>query len=293
MSDYITVSVISFHSVWGKKETNLKRIVEYAEAVSRRGSQIIIFPEMALTGYGYSEEYNMQEELAEMLPGPATDAISEVTKKYGTYVAFGMPELGEEGKIYNSAVVCGPDGYIGKYRKIHLPLDEPKWAESGEWPFLFQTEWGPVGISICYDTYLFPEIMRYCKAKGARLLLNCTAVYNENKQTIHMNSLFCNAATNNIYIASANLYGMDCQNEFYGKSNIVGPTRPNGEAELLAGHAFDEKYEDSETVVTASFDMSTLPYHTYSHLFDKNVKVGTPDWRPELYAKLCADLLNQ
>lgn len=293
MRNYITVSTVSFHAVWGNKSINLKRIAEYAESLSKQGSNIIVFPEMALTGYEYDEDYAMQVELAEGVDGPAVATISEITKKYKTYVVFGMAESDMDGKVYNSAAVCGPKGFVGMYRKIHLPLNEPRWASSGENPFLFETEWGPVGITICYDTYLFPEIMRYYKAKGARLLLNPTAVFRKDKTKAHMTSLFCYAATNNIYIASANLYGVDHKNVFIGKSNIIGPAKTNGEALLLAGEAFDEEKEGSETVETASFDMSILPYHTYSHLFDKNVKVGTPDWRPELYLKMCMDLLQE
>ena len=293
MNAYIAVSVVNFHAKWGDKACNLKRMTEYIETIARIGSNVIVFPEMALTGYEYLEEEQMQKKLAEPMTGNAINTIAKEARKNGVYVIFGMPELGENGKIYNSAAVCGPNGFLGAYRKIHLPMNESLWATPGKTPFVFQTPWGPMGISICYDTYIFPEIMRYYKTKGVRLLINNTAAFFEGRQKIHMNSLMCNAATNNIYIASANLCGKEKSLEFYGRSNIVGPVRPNGEAQILAGKAFDETGIVSECVETAEFDMSTLPYHTYSHLFDRNEKVGTPDWRPELYIRMCDDLLQE
>ena len=292
MKNYITVSTVNFHAVWGNKDINRKRIIEYIGALARQGSDIIVFPEMALTGYDYDENINMQKTIAETSDGESIAEIAKETQKYEVYAVFGMPEKDVNGNIYNSAAVCGPQGIIGMYRKIHLAGEEAKWAIAGNHPFMFDTEWGPIGISICYDTYIFPEITRYYKAKKVRLLLNPTAVFKTTKAKAHMTTLLARSATDNIYIASANLYGMDHEHTFWGKSNIVGPAKTNGEAEILAGIGFDENESSAQTVETAEFDMSTLPYHTYSHLFDKNVKVGVPDWRPELYAKMCEELLK-
>lgn len=129
VKDVIKVSTVAFNAKWGDKEKNLNRMKGYIEAAASEGANLIVFPEMALTGYDDEEDKakpdKMQSKLAEVVPGPSSEAIAELTKKLGVYVAFGMPERDEKDSsiIYNAACVCGPEGVIGAYRKIHLPLN--------------------------------------------------------------------------------------------------------------------------------------------------------------------------
>lgn len=124
MKDIIKVSTVAFNAKWGDKESNLNRILGYIEAGAAAGSNLIVFPEMGLTGYDDEEEKpkseKMQTELAELVPGPSSSAVAEKTKELGVYVAFGLPERDPDDPavIYNAACVCGPDGVIGTYRKI-------------------------------------------------------------------------------------------------------------------------------------------------------------------------------
>ncbi len=296
MLDGINVAVVNFHAIWGDIGVNLKHVGEYIEALAQRGANMIVFPETALSGYDYDQESNpeMHARLSVALPGPITNEIAEITKKYKVYVAIGTPE-NDGGTVYNSAFVCGPEGYVGKYRKIHLPHEEGKWSKRGEWPFFFDTPWGRIGICICYDTYFYPEIIRYYKAKGVRLILNCTATGHKEKEWNRLlsNSLMCYSATNNVYIASANLTGIDKKTQFIGRSSIIGPVTEKQESRVIAGYAFDSAEGGAEEVYMATLDLSDLPFHTYSHLFDKNLKVGVPDWRPELYSQICEEILEQ
>lgn len=296
MLDAVNVAVVNFHAIWGDVQANVKRIGEYIEALAQRGANIVVFPETALSGYDYEKDQDleMHRRLSVTLPGSITDEIAAITRKYQVYAAVGAPE-NDNGTIYNSAFVCGPEGYVGKYRKIHLPFDEGKWAKNGEEPFFFETPWGRVGVSICYDTYFFPEIIRYYKAKGVRLVLNCTATGHKeiawNK--LLTNALTCYSATNNVYIASANLTGQDKRTHFIGRSSIIGPVTESQESRVIAGYGFDSAEGEAPEAYLATLDLSDLPFHTYSHLFDRNVKVGTPDWRPELYSKICTEIMAQ
>ena len=99
MKDIVNVSVVNFHPIWGKKERNLKRIEEYIECEALRGNHIIVFPELCLTGYddedtdgfglgrGNNQKmepcHKMQFRAAEEIPGPSSERVAEVTKKYG------------------------------------------------------------------------------------------------------------------------------------------------------------------------------------------------------------------
>ena len=235
MKDILTLAVVNFAPVWGDKDNNLKRICEYTEAAALRGAQMVLFPETALTGYDIEpgdldREERMHRRLAETIPGPATDAVCALTRKYGIYAAFGMAErdAGDPARVYNAAAVCGPDGLIGSCRKIHLPFAESLWADSGEKPFLFETPWGPVGIGICYDVYCFPEVTRYARAMGARLFLNCTAICTLESPGAggELGNLCLQylAVNNDLFIASSNLCGRDVTSWFMGGSGIIGPS---------------------------------------------------------------------
>jgi predicted amidohydrolase len=179
--DIITVSTVTFRPIWGNKAINLNRIKGYVEAAAKKGSDLILFPEMSLTGYDDEPdkpvEEKMQHKLAETVPGPSSQEVAELAKKLGLYVIFGMPIRDDKDPktVYNGLAVITPTGEISSYHKLHLPAPEPNWATRGDKPYLLQTPWGPIGIGICYDTYSFPELMRYYVAKGARIYLNPTA----------------------------------------------------------------------------------------------------------------------
>ena len=92
MKDICTISVVTFHPVWGDKASNLRRIEEYIECAYRKGSQIVIFPEMSLTGYDDEADKpfkeKMQYKLAETVPGPSTLEVAELTKKLQAKAAW-------------------------------------------------------------------------------------------------------------------------------------------------------------------------------------------------------------
>ena len=142
MKDLMNIAVINFVTLWGDKEQNLSRITGYCEAAGKRGADFIVFPETALSGYDTDHDHPraemMHTRLAETIPGPSTEAVAEIAKKYGLYVVFGMPERAN-GTVYNSAAIIEPNGKTYAYRKIHLPFDESSWAEPGDAPVLIPT----------------------------------------------------------------------------------------------------------------------------------------------------------
>lgn len=140
MKHVMKISTVAFHAIWGKKELNLQRMLDYIELAAGEGSNLVVFPEMALTGYDDKKEQPKAEKMqvlqAETVPGPSSQRIAEAARKFGLYVAFGLPERDRwaPGAVYNSACVCGPEGILGVYRKIHLAYPEPHWAIRGRDP---------------------------------------------------------------------------------------------------------------------------------------------------------------
>lgn len=291
MKDLMNIAVINFVTLWGDKEQNLSRITGYCEAAGKRGADFIVFPETALSGYDTDYDHPraemMHTRLAETIPGPSTEAVAEIAKKYGLYVVFGMPERAN-GTVYNSAAIIEPNGKTYAYRKIHLPFDESSWAEPGDAPVLIPTPWGPVGVTICYDTYCFPELIRYYRAMGARLTLNVTACPDvpctEGAARLGIPAY---AYINYIYIASANLCGPEKISNFIGGSSVVGPDKCGGDVHTYVGKSFSEEGRDEPSMKFGTIDLSLADQYTQIPIFRRDAN-GHRDFRSDLYAKLYA-----
>ena len=290
--DILTIAVVNFKPDAGQKIENLRRMKGFAAAASKRGSDLILFPEMCLMGYDYyiSQQITMEEKKksAETLDGNSAKTMAEISKKYGNYIVFGAAEYAEEKDcLYNSAFVTGPEGVIGTYRKIHPYDAENMWCEKGSEPFMFETPWGPVGIGICYDSYQFPELMRYYVSKGMRLYLNPTAEFEQvelagsRESFLHYYStLDYGVICNSIFIASANLVGYDMETYFAGGSCILGPkVTPFVENDVYCyGGSRDNR---QETLELATIDLSLAD----RSLYKENKWAGDIDYRPHIYKK--------
>lgn len=290
MKDIIKVAAVNFFPE--TKDINLSKMESFIKRASEKNIDLLLFPEMCLTGYDmYIDETISRTEkilMAETLSGPSVKRIESLSIKYGMFIIFGMPE--QDGfLLFNSAVVTGPEGIIGSYRKIHPFGPELTWCEKGDTPFMFDTPWGRIGIGICYDTYQFPEIMRYCTYKGCRLYLNPTALPEETDKEgsraafldYYRPMLEYGTLCNTIFIASSNLTGRDRFSTFGGGSVIIGP-RPSEfyETQVMTyGGDFDCIYEgiyDAELDLSAASRRLCIPRR----------QSGTPDFRPDIYRRM-------
>ncbi len=294
--DEMTISAVNFEPVWGDKEANIAAMTELVKDAAAEGSDLILFPEMCVTGYSTGMEYlpgsdvPMSVELAEEIPGPTSQYFSQLAAEYDIYIVYGATEVipDDDEHAYNVAVACSPDGTVDSYEKIH-PY-ETDWCVAGTEPTYFQTEWGPVGLSICYDTYATPELARLYAASGCKLLLNPTALTDAGDwgwDWYYQNRLeFC-ATVNNMYVASANLVGKDGPNgirHFPGGALVMGPAdtenpdRYNDYIDYYAGGIYNE----SQEVVTATVDMTLA----------KNTNLKRDIFQPNLYAEWYSELTD-
>ena len=104
----------------GDKDENLRRMEKVILEAKKQSSELVIFPELCVTGYVNRDQFY---ELAETIPGPTTARIEDMARQHDLHVVFGIPELSAKtrGTLYNTAALIGPHGLIGKYRKMHLP----------------------------------------------------------------------------------------------------------------------------------------------------------------------------
>ncbi|WHH60910.1 carbon-nitrogen hydrolase family protein [Petroclostridium sp. X23] len=220
-------------TTWGNKAANLRMMIQYIEQAAKEKTDMIVFPEMALTGYAYSEPADdgntMQFKESEVLPGKSSNLLSEYAQKYGMYIIYGFPEI-KNRRIYNSAAILSPDGKQASFQKIHGILDEIKWATDGTKPNMLETEWGKMGISICMDGHNVPELGRYYAANGCTILIHLTATnyggqYNPSKLPWYRQGRMGSyTIRDGMAVVSSNLLGKELENNpfaVYGGSSVT------------------------------------------------------------------------
>ncbi len=220
----------------GEKEGNLAKIAQQASKARRKNIDILVFPELQLTGYTMRDEvYN----LAESIPGPSTRKVEKLSREHGVHIVFGMPEESNvKGVLHNTAVFIGPKGLIGKYRKVHLPthtvFEERRYYRPGQAAPVFETPFGVMGITICYDLY-FPELTRLMTLQGAQLIIVISASPSLRRRFFEG---FClsRAMENAVYLAYVNRVGIEDGLQFWGGSRVVSPS-----GSILAQCKYDEE----------------------------------------------------
>lgn len=160
---------------------NLKRQVALVERCAKQGAQIICTQELFRSKYFCQVEDHRFFKLAEPIPGPSTDALTKLAKKYGVVVIASLFEKRADGLYHNTAAVIDADGSIkGIYRKMHVP-DDPLYYEKfyftpGDTGFrAWETKYAKIGVLICWDQW-FPEGARLTALQGAQILFYPTAI---------------------------------------------------------------------------------------------------------------------
>lgn len=231
---YITIACANFAGVWADKRANLDRIEAMTTEAAAQGADLVAFPELALSGYECEEgACRMHRDLAEPIPGPATERLARLARRLDLYLVFGMPERdpSDAGRAWISAPLIGPEGLIGVYRKIHV-AGPPLFTETGCFKGgnalpVFETRHGPVGVQICADFWVYPELARIQMLKGARVIVNCTASADAPDRPYYLTQMTGARATENMcYTATSNRVGRDRAKTYYGHSTIAGPAFP-------------------------------------------------------------------
>ena len=241
MEEKIKIALAQMSCKCEDKTENLTKIEKTVIKAKKQAADLIIFPELSLTGYVVRDQIY---ELAETIPGPSTKVIENIAKKTKAHIVFGMPELSKktQATIYNAAVLVGPEGFIGKYRKMYLPthsvFEEKRYFRPGHQAAVFDTELGKIGLIICYDIF-FPEVSRLTRLKGAQLIV-CISASPSIRRTFFETLTMARAIENTAFLAYVNLVGIEDGLQFWGGSRLVGP---NGKVLVQA------KYDDEDLVM--------------------------------------------
>jgi predicted amidohydrolase len=221
------VSCIQFDPMIGDVAGNLARSCVLIRDAAAAGSRLIVLPELANTGYVF-ETMAEAQALAEPIPdGPSARAWSALARDLGIHLVAGITERDGD-TLYNAALVTGPDGYIGTYRKAHLWDRENMFFAKGNLGFpVFDTALGRIGVAICYDGW-FPETFRQLALQGAEIVCvptNWVPMADQPSGEPAMANVLHRAAahSNGIFIACADRIGVERGQPFEGQSLIVGP----------------------------------------------------------------------
>jgi predicted amidohydrolase len=270
MKEKIKIALAQISCKRGAKTENIRKIEDTVVRAKKQGAELVVFPELSVTGYVLRDQIY---ELAETIPGQSTNILEKLAGKTGTYIVFGMPELSDktQATIYNAAVLVGPDGLIGKYRKMYLPthsvFEEKRYFRPGYQMPVFETELGKIGLIICYDVF-FPEVSRLIRLEGAQLIV-CISASPATRRAFFETLTTARAIENTVFLAYVNLIGIEDGLQFWGGSRLIGP---NGKVLVKA------KYDEEDLVVGEVNYADIRPIET----FVPTLK----DLRPELFDKL-------
>ncbi len=220
MNEAITVAIAQMDPHLGDVASNLHTLQEMAHTAFAHAAKLVVFPECALSGYGFAS-LDEARRAAEPIPGPSTQALQALCAEYQSYLVYGLLERDGD-TVYNSAVLLGPEGLIGRYRKLHLPmLGVDRFITPGNEGFqVWETAIGRIGIAICYDLR-FPESLRVLALKGADIIALPTN-WPDGSQLMPDFVTRTRALENRVYLLACNRVGEESGFWFFGRSQIVG-----------------------------------------------------------------------
>jgi predicted amidohydrolase len=267
----LKVAAAVMRSVVGRKPENLARMEVLVQEAARRGAQAICFPEMNVSGYGLRQEMG---SFAEPIPGPSTEAVLKMARKFCLFILAGLGEKAEGDRYFISHFAAGPEGLIGIYRKIHLgPPEEGIFQGGTECP-VFSFGRTQFGMELCFDGH-FPELSTLLALKGAEVIFIPHASPRESeggKKARWLRYLPARAYDSSVFLVACNLLGeTESRLALSGGALVLDP-----KGEILA-----ESQGGGEEIVLAE-----LKSDTFRRVRENSKGFFLPRRRPEVYRGL-------
>jgi predicted amidohydrolase len=246
-------------------ESTLEKIAPYENKF--RNMDLLVLPELCNSGYNFTTADQAWRTSEKVDRSEFVSYLLDLCTRHQFYVVTGFNER-DSGKLYNTALLIGPDGVVGKYRKLHLFKNEKDFFEPGNLGLpVFDIGGIKVGLLVCFD-WIFPEVWRVLALKGAQVICHPSNLV---LPGLAQKAVPVHALMNRIYVVTANRIGTEDNLTFTGLSTIADP---KGEILIQAS-------ETEETLETVTVDISAA-----------NDKLITPrndifaDRRPSLYTDL-------
>ena len=269
--DDLKVAAICMHSIPGEVERNLDRIQSFVSAASKRGADIVCFPELSVTGY-------ILERPGEIYGRLDSDRVIghlvRMARQAVLVIMAGLIELSHDGMPYITQVIAGPEGLMGLYRKTHMSPAEKAVFRAGEKLQVFSFGNTCFGLQLCYEAH-FPEISTVMALKGAEILFIPHASPRgnpEEKLQSWLRHLTARAFDNGVFVVACNQVGRTEERfSFPGVAVALGP-----DGQVLARHA-----GTVEKILFVELEAEKL-----NSIRRHRMKYFIPHRRPEFYGKI-------
>ncbi len=253
---------------------NVARMIDQLRIAASEGARLAIFPECAVPGYCFGSLAEARP-YAEPIAGPSVTEMTAACRELDSYAVFGMLERDGE-RVFNVAVLTGPLGLVGVYRKVHLPyLGIDMFTTPGDKPFaIHEVEGVKIGMLICYDA-AFPEAARALALLGADLIVLPTN-WPAGAETMASCSIPCRAMENQVYFAAVNRVGTERGFQFIGESSLCAPN----------GQVLTKATGTAPTILYTEVDPLRSRQKRIVRVPDKHIIDRMADRRPEFYGLL-------
>ena len=270
----VKIAAVQINPGITKNRENLAKIISKTRTAAQNGADLIVFPECSLAGYVFSSREEAMP-FTESIPGTSTNRLATCCQELGVHVIVGLLEKDAD-RCYNAAVLIGPEGIVGTYRKNHLPfLGIDRFLDAGDKPFqVHQTPIGNIGIHICYDCN-FPESARIMALLGADIIALPTN-WPEGRERIPAYVVNARAYENKVHFVAADRVGSERGANFIGRSKIIG----------ASGDTLAEASNDAEEIIYAEVNLAEARQKRIIFKPGEFEIDFIHDRRPELYGEL-------
>jgi len=224
------IAVIQFDVQQGENALNRDKSCALVQQAANAGARLVVLPECCIGGLVFTGRDAIRA-VSEPIPGPSTDAWHQLSRKTGVWIVAGLSEIDGE-RVYNTAVLIGPDGQRFRHHKMHLAGAERQLFDAGDRLTCADTPLGRIGLAICYDMW-FPEVCRGYALNGVDVVA-APANWYKNMRTRHAfdsyglpqgyHLMAAAAISNELVVAAADRIGTECGVTFLGSSCIFGPS---------------------------------------------------------------------
>jgi N-carbamoylputrescine amidase len=268
-------------------DDNLRKAITWIERAAKKGAKVICLPELFRSQYFCQKEDIENFNLAETIPGPSTNAISEICKKLGVVVVASLFEKRTAGLYHNTAAIINNKGNIeGIYRKMHIP-DDPAYYEKfyftpGDLGYrVFNTKFGKISTLICWDQW-YPEAARLTALQDPSVIFYPTAIgWHPHEKKEHGKAQFdswqiiqrAHAIANGVYLAAVNRIGLEKPDEesagieFWGSSFVADPQ----------GIIIAQATSNKEEILIAEIDLDRIEYIRRNWPFLRDRRIDSYD----------------
>ena len=263
----LRIAVVVCNARVGEIRQNLDKMIAFVKKARDAGADMICFPELNITGYSSHGDILGS---AESIPGPISEALSNMAASFGLLIMAGLAEKGNDGRTYAAHVIAMPDGQWGTYRKYHIAPPEKEIFSPGDTIPVFSFKASTFGVQLCYDAH-FPELSTKMAVKGAEILFLPHASPRGlavEKHRSWMRHLTARAYDNSVFVVACNQTGYNGKGlTFPGNAVVLDP----------AGNIIAKSLSSRETMLTVD-----LKADTFNHIRSSPMHFFLPNRRPEL-----------